>query len=523
MNTIKVKNIAELKTRKGTPETVVEVLGYVTEGDGGGGNFYWDNTSTTTEDGGLVFSVSTVSVGRWKRIYEREVVLKWFNVIGDGVTDDTTNFQKAIDTVSTGASIILDSKANYKVSSLNVTGKVLTFVGNNCKITSTGENGAFYKTDHDNKLTVKNINFLGKIGIYHNSSPSETAYDELLIEECSFNVNSTYYGIKLIGTREPIILKCFFRNVNSGNGIYFKDVVSPFVNLCLFKGGGYVGRAIYYPGTGNGTDAGLIIRDTEIMGWDKGLEVVGCDWLNIEGSTIDYNNYSIKLGSQDGANISGNYIGSLGANPALWITSDAAASSPNYCDKITIINNTFTGHWVTDNTYDCILIDGAVYSDQLNITDNSFTFYTRNGIRFSTNAKLSILNNSFAQRSGFGVAPIYNVLGTSDSGVTIKNNVFINATTITALNVTFAKVNENIGCITENNGQYFAGSGVSTYSITHGLSYTPAAKDIQFSCANLECASRTPYLISTDATSIVVGFATATTAVTSGMWRVRRG
>jgi hypothetical protein len=65
MNTIKVKNIAELKLRKGTTESTVEVLGYYTEGDGGGGTFFWDNTNTTPDDGGGYIAVIGVSVGRW--------------------------------------------------------------------------------------------------------------------------------------------------------------------------------------------------------------------------------------------------------------------------------------------------------------------------------------------------------------------------------------------------------------------------------------------------------------------------
>lgn len=518
----KIVNIAELKQRVGIANSNISLLGYYSAGDGGGGEFYWDSTSTDTDNGGTIIQVTGVTTGRWKRIYESQLYANWFGAKGDGVTDDTTILQGIITNMPTKMILVLNPQSTYKVSTINVTGKQVTIIGNNATLNASGSNGAIYKTDHDNKLTIRNIKFTGTTGVYHNSVATETVRDELLIDECSFTQNSGYYGLKLIGTREPIILKSYFYNSSSGSGIYFKDTVSPFVNLCVFKGTGYTGRGIFYNGNGAGTDAGLVVRDTEIMGWDKGVEVIGCDWLNIEGSTIDYNNYSIKLASQDGANISGNYIGSLGANPALWITSDTGATDPNYSTKIHIINNTFTGHWATDNTYDCVLIDGSPYADQINISNNTFSFYTRNGIRFSTNAKLTITNNFFTQKVGFGVSPIYNVLGTSDSGVIIKNNTFANATLLSALNVTFAKVNENIGCVTENAGQYFALSGVSTITIAHGLSYTPAVKDIQLSSANIESASRTPYISSTDATNIVVAFAAITTGITSGMWRIRR-
>lgn len=456
----------------------------------------------------------------------RETVsVKDFGAVGDGVTDDTAAIQAAVTAVSSGGVVLLPA-GTYLVSTINVTGKSVVLSGYGATLNSTGTNGGIYKTDHDNKLIVIGLSFVGAgAGIKHSATPSTTVYDELDILECSFNMNSGVYGIYSSGSREPRIQNCFFRNTNSGNGIYFKDTVSPFVSTCIFKGQGYVGRGIYYPGTGNGTDAGLIVRDCEIMGWDKGLEVVGCDWLVIEGSTIDYNNQSIKLGSQDGANISNNYIGSLGAAAALWITYDAAGTAPNYSEKIVVINNTFTGHYTGGNTYDCVLIDGTNSPDQTIISNNIFSFYTRYGVNFSiVSTRLSIESNSFAQRTGFGVAPIYNSLGATDSGVIINKNQFLNATTISAMNVTTAcRVNENIGCATEARGEGIVGSGISTFNVAHGLSYTPIKSDIELTPTNSEAAGKNPYINTVDATNINIGFTAATAANAGVAWRVRRG
>ena len=118
-------------------------------------------------------------------------------------------------------------------------------------------------------------------------------------------------------------------------------------------------------------------------------------------------------------------------------------------------SNTIVGHYTGGSTYDCILIDGSVTPDNIQIKDNNIGFYTRYGIRFTTTAGIAIEGNTFDQRSGFGVAPIYNETGAGDSAVVIKRNKFNNATTITAMNVQFAKVNENIGCVTEANGEAF--------------------------------------------------------------------
>lgn len=55
-----------------------EVLGYASPGDGGGGSFYWDANATETEDKGIIFLSPTISTGRWKRLYDGAVNLKWF-------------------------------------------------------------------------------------------------------------------------------------------------------------------------------------------------------------------------------------------------------------------------------------------------------------------------------------------------------------------------------------------------------------------------------------------------------------
>jgi hypothetical protein len=59
-----------------------DVLGYYTPGDGGGGRFYFDATSTATDDTGLVIA-PTGGSGRWIRIrYDSAVSVDWFAAPG---------------------------------------------------------------------------------------------------------------------------------------------------------------------------------------------------------------------------------------------------------------------------------------------------------------------------------------------------------------------------------------------------------------------------------------------------------
>lgn len=114
INAITFDNIVQLKLNSDIGR--VDVLGYYTKGDGGDGTFYWDSTSTESDNGGTIIQATGITTGRWKRVYSGAVNIKWFGAKGDGISDDTVAIQTALNFTSIKKQILFMGASKYVVT-----------------------------------------------------------------------------------------------------------------------------------------------------------------------------------------------------------------------------------------------------------------------------------------------------------------------------------------------------------------------------------------------------------------------
>lgn len=79
-----VDSMAELKALNAGAVPCLTVLRYYAPGDGGGGNFYWDASAAEADNAGTTIApASNPPMGRWKRLVDGPISVKWFGATGD--------------------------------------------------------------------------------------------------------------------------------------------------------------------------------------------------------------------------------------------------------------------------------------------------------------------------------------------------------------------------------------------------------------------------------------------------------
>ena len=114
----------DLMNLKGNGTDVVHTTGAQIDGDGGGGNFYWDENATDDADSVTVIKAGASEKGRWKRELPETNTYdaRWWGCKFDGSTDDTYALQRALDDClhKKGATLVLPQGVAVITHQLNL-------------------------------------------------------------------------------------------------------------------------------------------------------------------------------------------------------------------------------------------------------------------------------------------------------------------------------------------------------------------------------------------------------------------
>lgn len=111
-------SIAALRLRSGTTiANSAKTLGYYSAGDGGGNSFYWDGTSTATDNAGTVIKPTAVSgAGRWLAVDTSHITPEIFGAKGDG-SEVSLRMQAAADyCAANSCKLFLNRESSYYIA-----------------------------------------------------------------------------------------------------------------------------------------------------------------------------------------------------------------------------------------------------------------------------------------------------------------------------------------------------------------------------------------------------------------------
>lgn len=415
-----VVSIAELKTLDKTKEQEAFATGYYTQGDGGGGSFWYDSTDTISVDNGVTVIVA-LDGGRWKLAHNGALSVKQGGAKGDGVTDDASAIQAVLNACPQRGTVIFPA-GNYVIGAqLNLNTDYLTLIG-------------------PGKLTAKSATNFEHMLLGVNRTGC-------LVRDLEFDANkagrATGQTIRFCGATFSSCTDCTFINVTVYNTRGFSSI--PGVGITL--GGASVrckidsckvidcgdaspnaSDGIYTSGTQNlitdsiavnCTDTAFVIEKSDFCGiasctslnCSAGAAITGSDNQDRRGNYIDgitirnwraTNTGGIQIGVPNAgtgnlldtmiscADISADTAGGFGVGAAINIRQLGAGRA---------IGVTINGVRINGATTQGILVDG----DDVTITGCNIKGTTSGCIQFQSGTVDGFAGNNYLRGGQFGV------------------------------------------------------------------------------------------------------------------------
>jgi parallel beta-helix repeat protein len=443
-----------------------------------------------------------------------------YGVVGGGA-DDTAAIQAAIN-ANYGKSLFFPA-GTYYTTGLVITGEIQLYGEGYSR------SGIYLLAGTVNKnvirVTDSNHFVMMDMAISGNKAVCPSGYNAVSLTGSNtgaefyrcFFVNAILSGLAQTGTADNIVIKDCIAEVNNVDGIQLVTA-NGIVDDC---------RCVLNGRFGILTTGDLVQitnnRCTGNMG--NGISAVGSDYLTISG------NFCINNGAAGTS-----YAHGIGLNGCTFYT-----ISDNYCSgnigngidaTLTSPNGAITGNIVFANQDNGIAVDSQ--SDYVSVTGNNIRTNYNSGISVFASKYVTIVGNivhesginptacAFAgstsqpygisltgySNAGIDYFPYYNIISnneivgntyagtgaglflqqaliTPDYSLTLTsnnlNNNTIAVTAGTGALGTETKIRDNRGYVTENSGSATITAALTAVTVTHGLSYTPTAKDITWS------------------------------------------
>lgn len=239
-NAVAVKNVSDLRStnyhisasnkKNSNDRPYIKLAGWNNRGDGGGGDFYWDDSCTHADNGGTIFKRTGVATGGWHRLHDA----KFVNVLWFGAKNDSTLASASLNRTAFNAaknalqtthfSAYLKSKGTiyfpggvyFIDSTLTVDG---SYIIRGDEGTSSYQSTRFYFSGNFVGMHVTASDPTGKIG-------GGTRLQHLgFFSYYQSTFDTTLHALKIRGTTE--IEYCSFQNF-PGDGIeIFCDAITP--------------------------------------------------------------------------------------------------------------------------------------------------------------------------------------------------------------------------------------------------------------------------------------------------------
>ena len=264
----RLTSIADLKAidvRTVANGQVVELLGYVTAGDGGGGLFTYSNSSTSSDNGGTVIA-PTAGAGRWLRTIVGSISIVCFGAKCDGVTDDHAAINNAL---AAAGAVLIPPAATTLISGALVmpSNSSITGAGPGSTILVGAAIGILAASATGIKLT--NLTIAGS-GILCAQLLSLSTVDNVAVRYVTFTgagkaSASLRAAISLRNVTNCWIEDCIFYGNGDGSAGGFDIVANYNAGGCSFV---HMLRNRHHDSTNDTTIGMFDTRDSEVVGCD---------------------------------------------------------------------------------------------------------------------------------------------------------------------------------------------------------------------------------------------------------------